>query len=165
MRDPFPDRTDDAFLQGILEQVNNYRAKHGAPSVQLDPELVEYAKSRARTICTENGLSYGHQGLREGTGENLSWQASSGETPGTSAGAVNSWYSEIKNYDFANPSASNGKPTGHFTQVVWKGSTKVGAGRVFGRGAEWWETYIVLDFSPAGNMAGQYEANVAPAQT
>jgi glioma pathogenesis-related protein 2 len=165
MRDPFPDQTDDAFLQSILDNVNQCRAKHGAPPVQLDPELIEYAKSRASLISTQEGLSYGHQGLRAGTGENLSWQASSGPAVGTAAGAVNDWYAEIKDYNFANPSASNGQPTGHFTQLVWKGSTRIGAGRTFGHGAEWWETYIVLDFSPAGNMAGQYEANVAPAQS
>src|SRR3954452_3043562 len=42
-RAAFPDRTDQEFLNGILESVNQYRAKHGAPPVELDAELVEYA--------------------------------------------------------------------------------------------------------------------------
>lgn len=35
-------------------------------------------------------------------------------------------YSEIKDYNFGNPGFSQG--TGHFTQVVWKGSTEIGVG-------------------------------------
>jgi hypothetical protein len=47
--------------------------------------------------------------------------------------------------------------------TVWL-STKIGAGRVCGKSAEnpYHETYIVVNFSPAGNMAGAYKDNVPP---
>jgi hypothetical protein len=40
--------------------------------------------------------------------------------------ATQAWYDEIKDYDWENPGFS--METGHFTQVVWKGTTKVGFG-------------------------------------
>lgn len=163
MRNPFPDLTDEAFLQNMVESINQYRAKHGAPPVELDPNLVEYAKSRASLASTEEGLSRGHEGLKDEYGENLSWQASSSQTSGSASGAASGWYGEIKDYDFVNSASKGDSVTGHFTQLVWKNSTKIGAGRAFGQGSKWWETYIAVNFYPAGNMEGEYQANVAPA--
>jgi uncharacterized protein YkwD len=162
MRNPFPDRTDEAFLQEMLTSINADRAKHGGPPVVFDSTLTAYAKSRAALTSTEPGLSRGHKDLDPKYGENLFWGASSGQTASSATAAADSWYSEIKNYNFANPAASGPGTIGHFTQLVWKASTKIGAGRVFGQDGEWWETYIAVTFEPPGNMAGAYEANVAP---
>ena len=46
--------------------------------------------------------------------------------------------------------------TVHFTQVVWKGSTKLGVGMAKGKGG----TTVVATYSPAGNVSGQFPANV-----
>jgi hypothetical protein len=46
---------------------------------------------------------------------------------------------------------------------VWKNTTKLGVGRVAGQGTQWWETFIVANFSLPGNMGGQYVMNVGPA--
>ena len=42
-------------------------------------------------------------------------------------GLVNAWGTERKNYDYSKPGFTSG--TGHFTQIVWKGSTTIGCGR------------------------------------
>ena len=70
--------------------------------------------------------------------------------------AVDSWYSEIKDYRFGSGFSS---ATGHFTQVVWKGSTKMGVGKAT-NGSGW--TYVVANYAPAGNMQGAFTANVLP---
>lgn len=65
------------------------------------------------------------------------------------------WYDEVTNpgYDFENPGFDSG--TGHFTQVVWKGSTKLGCG-VSG-------VYVVCRYcETAGNMEGAFPENVLP---
>ena len=45
---------------------------------------------------------------------------------------MNKWYDEIKDYTWPQTfgaSRSNGGVVGHFTQVVWKETTKVGCGK------------------------------------
>ncbi|MEK8108204.1 CAP domain-containing protein [Micromonospora sp. M12] len=80
MRDGFSDRTNDEFLQEVLTKVNELRARHGSSPLTLDPELVEYAKSRAAFMAEKDNLT--HEGLRSGTGENASKSsASSGPQP------------------------------------------------------------------------------------
>ena len=69
-------------------------------------------------------------------------------------------YNEVcsPGYDFTSPSFSGG--TGHFTQVVWKGSTVLGIGRAEGtiRGMKC--AYTVARYRPAGNMMGTFAQNV-----
>jgi glioma pathogenesis-related protein 2 len=163
MGDPFADRTSEQFQQEMLSQINAYRARHGAPPLTLDPELVEYSKSRAAHMSALGELS--HADLKEEYGENGSWQATSyGPAAGPASGATGSWYSEVSNYNFNQPEGPHPGVTGHFTALVWKGTTKLGVGRVAGQGDQWWETYIVANFYPAGNMSGRFQQNVSPAQ-
>jgi uncharacterized protein YkwD len=160
-RKALPDATSDSFLQEALNEANAYRAKHHAPPLTMDPALVEYAKSRAASRSEYEVDAMSHEGLRAGTGENLFWGAGTGATPYTAAAAVTDWYNEISGYDWNNPPGTN--ITGHFTQLVWKGSTKVGAARVAGQGSKWYETVIVFVFEPPGNMEGEHKDNVLPA--
>merc|ERR1712037_806723 len=75
-------------------------------------------------------------------------------------GAVDSWYSEIKDYTFGKEPSMGGPVTGHFTQVVWKGSTDVGVG-VAQEGSK---VVVVANYSPPGNFGGQYVDNVPAPQ-
>jgi len=44
--------------------------------------------------------------------------------------------------------------TGHYTQVVWKGTKRVGCAKK--------QHFMVCDYSPPGNMRGAFQANVKP---
>ena len=68
--------------------------------------------------------------------------------------ATNMWYDEIKDYDFANGKFT--METGHFTQLVWKGTQKAGFG-ISGN-------YVVARYAPPGNYEDDFEANVLPKQ-
>ena len=46
--------------------------------------------------------------------------------------------------------------TGHFTQLVWKGSTKLGVG-IAKQGST---VVVVARYTPAGNFRGRYQENV-----
>ena len=48
--------------------------------------------------------------------------------------------------------------TGHFTQVVWNSSNKLGMGLAYGYG----RLYCVGQYSPPGNYDDEYETNVLP---
>jgi len=166
VRDPLPDRTDDVFLKELLDSVNVFRARHGVEPLTLDPDLVKYAKNRAKVVSTYDGLDENHAGNKgSGYGENMSLQMTMSDQPAPTTVASSSWYGEIVDYDFADAKSYAGQVTGHFTQLVWKGSTKFGAARVFGKGPEYYETYIVANFSPAGNMGGEYATNVVTPTT
>lgn len=160
-RAPFPDVTAAAFENAILARHNELRAKHGGPPMVIDNSIVNYAKSRANLVSQKEGLSYGHAGLK-GYGENLYWSASSEssiDVTQAARAAVDSWYNEIKNYNFNNPGFSG--TTGHFTQVVWKGSIKLGCAVAHGKGGKWFETYVVCNYLEPGNMQGAFPQNVA----
>ncbi|KAM4579549.1 Golgi-associated plant pathogenesis-related protein 1 [Fundulus diaphanus] len=72
--------------------------------------------------------------------------------------AVDSWYGEIKDYDFSKPGHQRG--TVHFTQVVWKSSKELGVGLATdGR-----TVFVVEQYREAGNITnpGYYKKNVLP---
>ena len=70
---------------------------------------------------------------------------------------VNAWYSEISMYDFKNPGWS--ESVGHFTQVVWNASTKLGIGLALS--SDGW-LYCVGQYFEAGNYEDLFAENVFP---
>lgn len=72
--------------------------------------------------------------------------------------ATDQWYNEISNYNFSDPKKSK-SPVGHFTQVVWKGSTQMGA--AMATSASGWN-FVVARYRAAGNMRGAEKMNVMP---
>ena len=63
---------------------------------------------------------------------------------------VDSWGSEIKDYNYADNSCSG--VCGHYTQLVWKDTKEVGcAMSVCGDNSQIW----VCSYSPPGNVVGQ----------
>jgi hypothetical protein len=66
------------------------------------------------------------------------------------------WYDEIAQYHF--PDGGFSHNTGHFTQVVWRGSRRVGCGHAQCKGMD----ILVCEYDPAGNWEGQFRDNVLP---
>ncbi|WP_316528373.1 CAP family protein [Kitasatospora brasiliensis] len=176
----YTDQSDTAFQSDCLTTINAYRAKHQAPPLTTDPKTVDYAKTRAQKVSQPNGFH--HNGLADGYGEILGWTSyatrdtDAAYTPRTCQAAVDAWYREIRNYDFADPGFK--ETAGNFTQLVWKSTTTVGCARVGGPrdqtpdhdGFRWFDTYIACEFTPPGNLttdphdpAKDYKDNVLPA--
>ena len=65
---------------------------------------------------------------------------------------------EIPHYDYNNHGFKSG--TGHFTQVVWKTTTKVGCAVAYA--ADGKSTFVVAKYEKPGNYFGQFAANVMP---
>lgn len=158
-----PDATTDAFLSDTLDSINRYRARHGVPPLVLDPDLAAYARVRAREWAAHPHLQENHRGLDRGYGENAFWSGTTGPPAASGPRAVGRWYDEIADYDFRSPGFSS--RTGHFTQLVWKSTDRVGLARAAGWGEVWYETYVVAVFQPPGNHLGRFPENVpAPAR-
>jgi uncharacterized protein YkwD len=147
----------ETLIKQAIAKHNEYRRKHGAPDVKHNLELSRVAQNWARNIASRNAMQHSNcnwDGKR--IGENIAmWGGMSPENSG--AYATKMWYDEIKDYNFSRPGFSSG--TGHFTQVVWRGSTEVGFGIArSGNGS----FYVVGNYYPAGNFSGQYQQNVLP---
>ncbi|WP_406238436.1 CAP family protein [Nocardia sp. NBC_01009] len=135
-----------SFAQDMLNAHNQYRAKHGSPEMVLDPAVSASAQRWADHLADTQIFEHSKG---SGNGENLAamW---GGRHTGFSA--TKAWYDEIKDYDFDAPTGFSSQ-TGHFTQVVWKASTKLGVGVACNTGGEGGQ-YVVAQYNPAGNMMG-----------
>lgn len=67
------------------------------------------------------------------------------------------WYREIKDYDFKKSEPIKG--TGHFTQLIWKGSKEMGVAVAKAKSGK---IYVVAVYYPPGNYIGEYKENVLP---
>lgn len=67
-------------------------------------------------------------------------------------------YEEVKDYNFRRGGWQGG--TGHFTQVVWKGTKELGMARA--KTSDGGSTYVVGRYRPAGNVINFMEDNVFP---
>jgi hypothetical protein len=156
---PTTDPTLAAWEQEMLDRHNLHRAKHCSPAMTWDAELAKAAQEWANRCVWEHA-----QGT--GAGENLAAAAGTARTPTETA---DSWYSEIELYDFAAPGSVPN--TGHFSQLVWKGSTRLGCAQATTCPAAnispSWASFgtaqlVVCRYAPQGNITGAYGENVAP---
>ncbi|KAK0545766.1 sterol-binding protein [Tilletia horrida] len=100
--------------QEVLAAHNAARAKHGAAPLTWDPKLASYAAAHAKSCQFQHTNGPYGENLAAGTG--LSYK-----------GAVDMWMAEEPSYQ---PSAGFSSSSGHFTQVVWKGSKRLGCARI-----------------------------------
>uniref|UniRef100_A0A182T6H8 SCP domain-containing protein n=1 Tax=Anopheles maculatus TaxID=74869 RepID=A0A182T6H8_9DIPT len=121
--------------------------------MQLKKELCDYAQQWANKLAAENKLE--HRSTNR-YGENL--YACFGRANLEGNDAVDSWYSEIKNYTFgASDPGNNFSNVGHFTQIVWKDSQHLGVGMA----AKGTSVFVVCNYDPPGNVYGRYADHVS----
>ncbi|KAK6199564.1 PR-1-like protein, partial [Scheffersomyces amazonensis] len=127
----------------ILAAHNEKRALHGVPNLTWDNAIAEYAANYAASNFNCNNVQLIHSGGPYG--ENLAAGYPGGYSP------VDAWYNEISLYNFADPGFS--ESTGHFTQVVWKGTSRLGCARVICDNA--WGQYTICEYTDTrGNIVG-----------
>lgn len=145
-----------AARKAVLEAHNIKRKIHHADDLVLDSKLNKHAQEYAERLAKEDKFYHDGGQLEEFMeGENL-YLAGGSSDP---VNAVGAWYQEIADYDFSLEVQTTKKATGHFTQLVWKGSSKLGVGVAKANG----KTYVVARYAPPGNWEGEYRANVLKA--
>lgn len=143
----------DTFGKEALDAHNNFRKAHQAPPLTWSSALARDAEAWAKQIAREGRLR--HDDTKYG--ENL-FMVFGREIDGSDA--VNSWYSEVKDYNFSKPGFQQN--TGHFTQVVWKESRELGIGRAKSADGK---MFVVGRYNPAGNnMRAGFKENVFPSK-
>ncbi|CAN1167531.1 Pathogenesis-related protein 1 [Linum perenne] len=138
--------------QDYVNAHNAARSAVGVGPVTWDPSVAAYAQSYARQRAAGD-CKLVHSGGPYG--ENLAW--SSGQI--SAKGAVGMWVNEKADYNYnANTCApgntcAQGKVCGHYTQVVWRSSSRIGCAKAAcsgGRG-----TFVICNYNPPGNYVGQ----------
>jgi len=143
---------DPAYQNEMLAAVNAARLRHAAPFVTLDAGLNTLAQNWAQRMADTGHFANSHY---QDLGEDI--DLTYGPRP-SAAAPVNDWYSKGKGYDYTGDNALGALA---FTQLIWKSSTRIGAGTACaptGNRA----CYFVVEFSPPGNYTGAFKDNVAP---
>ena len=137
--------------QSALEFHNKVRKDVGVPGLEWSEQLSSYAQAWASNLATE-GCKLKH---RPPSGE---WAQKYGENiyyysgPVTLTAASKAWYNEIKDYKDEKLTIKELPKIGHYTQMVWRKTTKLGMGvATCPSGA----TIVVANYSPMGNFIGQ----------
>ncbi|MEH0528990.1 pathogenesis-related family 1 protein [Streptomyces stelliscabiei] len=132
-------------IGGFLTIVNKARADVGVPPLVWDESLAGHARHWARVRVADCELVHSNSRY----GENLA----KGSNPRYSlADAARLWLDEKDDYDRPSNACVNDRECLHYTQLVWRTSTRVGAAGARCRNG--W-TYVVAHFDPPGNRLGR----------
>ncbi|HEX5958660.1 MAG TPA: CAP family protein [Hyphomicrobiaceae bacterium] len=148
---PATQRGEMPAAQEMLALHNAKRRAHCAPDLTWSSELAAAAQAWADR-CE---FAHASRSVNPNQGENLARGAGK---LGTAAHLFAGWYDEVRQYNFGSPSYQKG--TGHFTQIVWRGTREVGCGVATCGGKSFW----VCRYAPQGNIVnpGYFEKNVLP---
>lgn len=142
---------EPAAMAGITAAHNAARAAVEPPAASPIPPLTWSGEVAAVAQAYADKCVFKHSGGPYG--ENL--YASSASS--TAEAVVESWASEKAEYDYAADSCSD--ECGHYTQVVWAASLRLGCGVTtcttgspFGGGE--WQNWV-CNYDPPGNYIGQ----------
>ena len=147
------DKGESGAMTGMTAAHNEVRAKvmpaaaMPLPDLTWSPEIAAVAQAYAEKCIWEHSSNQ--------YGENL-YATSGGGTP---ADVVGSWASEAADYDYATDTCAPNKACGHYTQVVWADTLKLGCGMAkcpdnapWGNGP--WEMWV-CNYDPPGNWIGE----------
>ncbi|KAJ4823769.1 Cuticle-degrading protease [Turnera subulata] len=83
-------------------------------------------------------------------GENIFWGSGSAWTP---AQAVAAWLAERRWYNYRSNSCSGDRDCGHYTQIVWRNTRRIGCARVVCFGGA--GVFMTCNYDPPGNFVGE----------
>ncbi|XP_062204513.1 pathogenesis-related protein PR-1 type-like [Phragmites australis] len=137
------DGLNEKAINDIVKEHNVFRAKEHVPPLQWNATLAKFSQQYAEQLKGECKMvhstsPYG-ENLMLGTGA-VTWKTT-----------VDMWSAEKESYHYGSNTCDPGKMCGHYTAVVWKGTTAVGCGRVKCNNGD---TMIVCSYWPPGNYDG-----------
>lgn len=138
--------------QAALDFHNKVRKDVNVPNLEWSRELSAYAQLWATKLAND-GCKLDHRPSNGKWsriyGENIYFGTAKGLT---ASDASKAWYGEIKDFNNEKLTMSNLAKVAHYTQMVWRSTTKVGIGQATCPSGA---TIIVANYSPMGNYMGQ----------
>ncbi|KAK6339908.1 hypothetical protein TWF718_009295 [Orbilia javanica] len=155
VRNVGPDGTfmsESAIKPYLLAAHNIVRALHeGTGSITWDSSIAKLAEENTPNCDFQHTPS----AQRKGLGENISYNTNANPEDQ----ALRQWYAnEVVNYNFDNPSNSDGV-IGHMTAMVWKDVKSFGCA-VRNCGSHGMGLYLKCNYSPVPNIIGRYDQQV-----
>ena len=151
-----------------LDEANAWRAEVGAPPLEWDETIAKVSQAWADHLESQ-GCDMVHSssewqkeaykqagGPEEALGENIAWACCADPPTQDGKQVVDMWASEKKSYAYGAVgdacTTHDGGTVGHYTQLVWAESQKMGCGMATcgSKGTVW-----VCNFYPAGNWMGE----------
>jgi len=128
------------------------------PALAWSAQAAAVAEAWARRCVYQHNAGRGADGTPRG--ENIAATAPGSRADATPAYVVGLWASEWPDYAHATNSCAAGKVCGHYTQLVWRGTVRVGCakatcttGSPFSGSTTW--DFFVCDYEPPGNWSGE----------
>ncbi|XP_065676814.1 uncharacterized protein LOC136072146 isoform X2 [Hydra vulgaris] len=156
-----PTKDLDEFRKEMVEQHNKFRSIHLVKPLHLDKSLSKDAQSYAAYVAKHNSVAHSDPKDRPDIGESVAEMCTKEGVLPTAEHIVSKWYSEICNpgFDFKNVSKQPG--TGHFTQIIWKDTDKLGIGLAVANHPNGDScSYVVARYKSAGNYLDKIKENV-----
>ena len=140
------------FPARVLAAHNAARAQAGVAPLAWDPALGRSAAAYAQQMAFTNRFEHSNRQARRGIGENL-WMGTRGAF--SVERMVGDWASERRMFRAglfpAVTRTGNWMDVGHYTQIIWPTTTRVGCALASNGRAD----YLVCHYSPAGNIDGR----------
>ncbi|XP_038235975.1 glioma pathogenesis-related protein 1-like [Dermochelys coriacea] len=159
-----PDIEDTQFIKKCVNAHNNFRSKVNPPASNMfhmswDSALAKSAKAWAKRCHFDHNVYLKVRGKVHPNftpvGENI-WTGSLSLF--SVSAAISKWYNEVTDYDFETHYCT--RMCGHYTQVVWATSYKVGCAVQFCPSVTGFKgltngAHFVCNYGPAGNYPTQ----------
>lgn len=114
-----------------------------------DTQLENYARWWAGQRKSDCALRHSFPEYDFKLGENIFWGSGSAWTP---SDAVREWAAEEKYYTYNTNSCAAGQQCGHYTQIVWRRTRRVGCARVV---CDSGDVFMTCNYDPVGNYVGE----------
>ncbi|CAG0901449.1 unnamed protein product [Darwinula stevensoni] len=122
-----------------------------------DGKICRYSQAWAEQLSQWNRLEHRmNVGRQDGKQYGENCYMAMGVSSVKPEDVVDAWYNEVRYHNYSWNSFVY--QTGHFTQVVWTDSKRVGVG-IARKGSNW---FVVSSYDPPGNYAGRFNRCVRP---
>jgi pathogenesis-related protein 1 len=132
-----------SLAREMVDAHNGVRARFREDGLEWSDKLAERAQDWANTLLARKQFSHRPNSPY---GENLFEITGA---PGTATQVVKAWAAEDRDYDYNSNTCRD--VCGHYTQIIWRNTRKVGCAVARGGGREVW----VCNYDPPGNFIGQ----------